>query len=135
MMKILNRYKFEIRYIFFGILTTFINIIVYGIFYNKLTFSNVDSNIIAWLIAVLFAYITNKMYVFNSKVLGLKNVIVEVLTFLLFRLGTGILDLVFMYISVDKMAANANIMKIASNIIVVITNYYVSKFIIFKKDK
>jgi putative flippase GtrA len=91
------------------------------------------SNIIAWIIAVSFAYITNKMYVFNSKSKGLSDVIQKVISFFAFRLLTGILDMAIMWISVDLLDINDLIMKIVSNILVIILNYIFSKIFIFKK--
>lgn len=130
--ELFNKYKMPILYLFFGGLTTFINIFVYFICYDISNLSNVSSNIIAWIIAVIFAFITNKIYVFESKS---KSILYELSTFLACRLGTGVLDLGIMYLTVDIFKWNAFLMKIISNIIVIVLNFVFSKLIIFKKDR
>jgi putative flippase GtrA len=127
-----RKYKMPILYLFFGGLTTLINIFVYFICYNILYLSNITSNVIAWILAVIFAFITNKIYVFESKS---KSILYELSTFFACRLGTGLLDLGIMYLTVDILKWNALIMKILSNVIVIILNFVFSKIIIFKKDK
>ncbi len=128
--KIYNDYKMPILYIFFGGLTTLINIVAYSLCYYLCHIGNVPSNIIAWILGVIFAFITNKIYVFESKS---KSILYEISTFFTCRAGTGLLDLGIMYLSVDVFALNELLMKILSNIIVIILNYVFSKVIIFKK--
>ena len=93
----------------------------------------VPSTIIAWAVAIMTAYLTNRKWVFESKVKGVKAVFLEMGTFFLFRLATGVLDVLFMFITVDVLDLNDMIMKFISNIIVVILNYVFSKLIIFRK--
>ena len=119
-----------ILYLIFGGLTTLINIVAYFVCYNLLEISNVTSNIIAWVVAVFFAFVTNKVYVFESKS---KSILYELSTFLACRLGTGVLDLGIMYFTVDILKWNALLMKIISNVIVIVLNFVFSKMIIFKK--
>lgn len=129
------KYKFIILYGIFGVLTTIINIGVYGILYSVLGVSNVVSNVIAWVISVLFAFITNKLWVFESKSLDLKVFIKEFGSFTVCRLATGILDLGIMFVGVDLLKGPAIILKVASNIIVIILNYVMSKIFVFKTVK
>lgn len=130
---LLKKYKGVIAYLFFGGCTTVINIVVYSIFYSCLHFSNIGSNIIAWIIAVLFAFITNKLFVFDSTSFKEKVLLYEMLSFLACRLLTGLLDIGIMYITVDYLKLNALLWKVVSNIIVIIINYIASKLVIFKK--
>lgn len=129
-LKIYKDYKMPILYIVFGGLTTLINIVVYSLFYYFVKIGNVPSNIVAWIIAVIFAFITNKLYVFESKN---ASIWYELATFFACRLSTGLLDLGIMYLSVDVFSLNELIMKIISNVIVIVLNYIFSKVIIFKK--
>lgn len=129
-LKIYKDYKMPILYIFFGGLTTLINIAVYSLFYYFVKIGNIPSNIVAWILAVFFAFVTNKLYVFESKS---GSVWYELATFLVCRAGTGLLDLGIMYLSVDVLKLNELIMKILSNVIVIVLNYVFSKLIIFKK--
>jgi len=128
-LKLYNTYKMPILYIFFGGLTTLINIMIYFISYNLIKIGNVPSTIIAWIISVIFAFVTNKLYVFESHS---KSISYELSAFFACRLGTGLLDVAIMYISVDILTLNALIMKIISNLLVIILNYIFSKIIIFR---
>ena len=127
------KYKSLISYAFFGVLTTAINIVTYAVCYNKIGMSNVISNVIAWILACSFAFVTNKLWVFESKSVEKKVVIYELITFFGCRLATGLLDLVIMYVSVDILAWNSTLMKCISNVLVIIANYVASKLVIFKK--
>lgn len=131
--ELIKKYKSFLMYAVFGILTTLINIVCYGLFYKYLEISNVVSNILAWMVAVTFAYITNKIWVFESKSLQLKTILSETWKFISCRLVTGILDIIIMYIGVDILNGPSIVLKVFSNIIVIILNYVASKLIIFKE--
>jgi putative flippase GtrA len=92
-----------------------------------------SSNVIAWLLSVLFAYITNRKYVFNSKATSLNGKIKEITSFYVCRLLTFGVDMLSMYILIDLININDMISKIIANIIVIVLNYIFSKLIIFKK--
>ena len=130
---LLRKYKFIILYGIFGVLTTLINIVSYSLFYSVFGVSNVISNIIAWVISVLFAFITNKLWVFESKSFEFKLFMAELGNFTLCRLATGLLDLGIMFVGVDLLKGPAIILKVVSNIIVIILNYVMSKVFVFKK--
>lgn len=130
-----EKYKSQILYIFFGAITTFINIISYYVSFNVLGISNVVSTIIAWVFAVIFAFITNKIWVFDSKSWEPEIAIKELISFISVRLLTGLFDLAIMYIGVDVLKFNGMIMKILSNVFVLIANYIGSKLFIFKSTK
>ena len=130
----IQKHKSIIAYMFFGVLTTLINWGSYFLCYNIVHIPNVLSTIIAWVLAVEFAFITNKLWVFDSKTFN-KNVLLhEMWTFLAARLITEILDITIMYFAVDIFALNSTVWKLISNIIVILLNYIFSKFIIFKKS-
>lgn len=131
--ELIIKYKFIILYGIFGVLTTVINIGVYGVLYSGLGVSNVISNVIAWVISVLFAFITNKLWVFESKNFNFKLFVKELGSFTVCRVATGVLDLVIMFVGVDLLKGPAIILKITSNIIVIILNYVMSKIFVFKK--
>lgn len=131
--ELIKKYKFIILYGIFGVLTTVINIGVYGLLYSVLDVSNVISNIIAWIASVLFAFITNKIWVFESKSFDVKLIIKELGSFTACRIATGVLDLGIMFVGVDLLKGPAIILKIVSNIIVIILNYIMSKIFVFKK--
>lgn len=127
------RYKAFLVYVIFGVFTTVVNIVTYNVCYYNLELSNTLSNILAWILAVTFAYLTNKVWVFESKSWAWDVLKREVPAFISCRLATGVLDIVIMYIAVDVMGGHAMIMKIISNVLVIILNYVFSKLVIFKK--
>lgn len=129
------RNKTIINYAFFGILTTLINILAYILFYDYLKFSNTVSNIIAWIFAVAFAFVTNKLYVFGSKDKSRATLIRELISFVCARLATGLLDLLIMFVAVSLLQKEAIVFKVISNVIVIISNYIFSKMLVFKKRK
>ena len=131
--QMLKKYRSFIAYAVFGVFTTIVNIASYSVCYNNLGLSNTFSNVIAWILAVTFAYLTNKVWVFDSKSWKWDVLKKEVMAFIRCRIATGILDLVLMYVSVDLMDWNALLMKICSNVLVIILNYVFSKLVIFKE--
>jgi len=131
--KLYQKYKDIIPYGIFGVLTTIINWGSYKLCYSYMGIPNVPSTCIAWLLGVLFAFVTNKLWVFNSKSWKREVVRKEAVSFFAARLATGVMDVIVMWITVDKLSLNADLWKLISNVIVVIVNYIASKFIIFKK--
>ena len=131
--KVLKRYKSFIMYGVFGVLTTIVNLVAYNLCYYKVELNNTLSNIIAWIFAVAFAYITNKIWVFESKSWNMSVLRREITAFISCRLATGIMDLIIMYVCVDVLGWHAMLMKLLSNILVIILNYVFSKLVIFKK--
>ena len=130
--KAFNQYKGVIRYLFFGICTTIINIISYYACTYMIGWTVVSSTVVSWLLAVSFAFITNKIWVFESKTWNKESVIKEVLSFFLCRIMTGILDLIIMIVSVKILGWNDILMKAKSNIAVIMLNYIASKLFIFR---
>ena len=130
---LMKKHKSFIAYGVFGVLTTIVNIVTYNICYNNLGISNTLSNIAAWILAVTFAYLTNKVWVFDSKSWKWEVLRREVPAFISCRLATGVLDIVIMFICVDIMGLHALLMKVISNVLVIILNYVFSKLVIFKK--
>lgn len=126
------KYKSFIMYAFFGVCTTLVNWGTYCIAYNIIKIPNISSTIIAWVSAVAFAFITNKLWVFDSKSFAMKTLFYEIWTFIAARLVTGVLDVLIMYFAVDVFAMNSTIWKLISNIIVIIVNFVLSKLIVFK---
>ena len=129
------KYKEIILYLVFGGVTTAVNYGVYVLLSHVLNMGVVPSNIIAWIFAVAVAFISNKILVFESKSKEIRTVLREIIEFVLARLSTLVIETVLLWIFVDQLHVNDLIMKIITNVIVVILNYIFSKFIIFKKKK
>ena len=129
------KYKSLIMYAIFGALTTLVNWASYYLCYNVLKISNVPSTIIAWFLAVAFAFITNKLWVFDSKSFNKKTLVHEIWTFFTARALTGVLDVIIMFVAVDMLNWNSTVWKLISNVLVIILNYILSKIFVFRKNK
>ena len=122
-----------ILYLIFGVLSTIVNIASYAISTKIFKIEYLISNIIAWILAVTFAYITNKIFVFESKTVEKKKLLKEFLLFYYYRIVTLIMEMIILYVCVDVLKFNDMIIKVIANILVIMLNYVFSKFIIFKK--
>lgn len=123
-----------ILYVIFGMLTTIVNLISYYFFSNIMSINYLISNMISWIISVLFAYITNKFYVFNSKDTSKDIIIKEFIKFVNCRLTSGIIEMILLFLLVDMLAVNDIISKLVIGVIVVILNFIFSKLFVFKKQ-
>ena len=123
-----NKAYMILSYLFFGGLTTLVNIFTFWLL-RVLKLGVYTSNVIAWIVSVLFAFITNKLFVFESKGKTLK----QGLSFFIFRLISLVFDMGIMYLLIDLLKWDDLLSKIITNVIVVIINYVFSKIFIFKK--
>lgn len=126
------RYKRFIMYAVFGVLTTLVNMVSYYLCFRVADIPNVASTVIAWVLAVLFAFITNKLWVFDSRSFSVKVLRHEIPAFYVARLVTGILDVGIMYLAVDQLHLNPTLWKLVSNVLVIVINYIASRFFIFR---
>lgn len=137
MIKIYKKYEELINYLIIGILTTIVSLVTYYL----LTLTILDANnkvylqianIISWLASVTFAYFTNRKYVFKVKN---KSNIKECLNFYMSRISTLIIDMIIMYIFVSILKFDNKIVKLIAQVVIIILNYILSKFIVFKSSK
>lgn len=120
-------------YLFFGVCTTMVNIIAYYVCSHWGGLSIVPSTVIAWAVAVVFAYFTNKIFVFESRSWEKAALLKEMLSFFACRGITGAMDILVMYVGVDVMHMFDMVVKVFSNLLGIILNYVMSKLLIFKK--
>lgn len=130
---LVKKYWDVFSYLFFGVLTTAVNYIVYLPVYNVLGLSAAVSNAIAWVVAVAFAYLTNKPFVFKSHDWSMKTVVPELTKFVGCRVASGAAETLILLVSVDILGWNGNIWKLLTSVLVVILNYFASKLLVFKK--
>lgn len=135
LVELMNKHKDIIRYCFFGVCTTLVNIFLYNLCFYVLSTGNVWANIISWTASVVFAYVVNKVWVFSSRSFELDVIAKEMVSFFSCRIFTGFVDTVIMYIAVDKLHLTAWVFKIISNGIVIILNYIASKCFVFNREK
>lgn len=129
--KLWRKYRSVILYLFFGGCTTLVNLLVYFLCAYPGHMETGTSTVAAWFMAVLFAYITNKLFVFESRSFQKKLLIREIFSFFLCRAGTGALDLAVMVICVEKLGWFDLPVKAASNFLVIVLNYVASRWLIF----
>lgn len=134
-MSLFQKYKETILYLFFGVLSTIVNIGTYLFFTRVLGVNFLISNAIAWVAAVIFAYITNKFFVFESKSVEFKFLIKEFTSFVSCRIFSGVTEMGVMYVMINLMSINDFVVKIITNVVVVVLNFIFSKLIIFKNKK
>lgn len=133
-MEIYKKYEEKINYLIFGVLTTFVNLIVYALCTKLFSINYMISNIIAWILSVLFAYITNKKYVFKSKCDSNKKVIYEIFQFFKYRVLSFIIcDMLLLCLFVELLNMNDMIAKVIIQVVVIVLNYLFSKLFVFKK--
>ena len=135
MMRLIRKYRDLILYAVFGVLTTLVNTVVYWLCAHPLGMPVVPSSVIAWFFAVLFAYLTNRKWVFHSEAETASEIAAEMASFFLCRIATGVLDWVLMYIFAEKMQLNDLAVKIAVNILVILLNYVASKLLVVRRRK
>ena len=123
--------KLIISYLIWGALTTVVNITVYYILTQWVGIPYLISNFSAWVMAVLFAYITNKRFVFNSSNKRGGKVSREILYFFCGRMLTGAVDMGLMFLLVSILSVNDIFSKLVVNVTVVVLNFIISKYIIF----
>jgi len=136
-MKYYNKYKEIVNYLIVGGITTVLALSVYYI--SVLTFLNPENklelqlaNILSWTSALIFAYFTNRKFVFQSKE---KNKLKEAGSFAASRVVTLLMDMFIMYMGVSVIHFSDKIVKLFSQVIITVSNYVFSKLFVFKKKK
>lgn len=121
-----------VLYALFGIFTTVTNYAIYLPLYNIAHLSATLSNWIAWIAAVIVAFLTNKPFVFKSHDWSAKVVASEFLKFVGCRVTSGLTETLILMLTVDILDMNGNIMKVLTNVVVIIINYVGSKLVVFR---
>ena len=129
--KLVNRET--ILYVVFGVLTTLINLAVFALC-SRLSIAWDLGNGIAWIVSVLFAFITNKLFVFESKSFRFGIFLRELLSFFAARLFSLAVEYAGLWLLIDVLGWKEMLAKILMNIVVIILNYLLSKLLIFKKQ-
>ena len=129
------RYQELIKYIFFGVLTTIVSLgsyylLVITIFNPNDPLELQIANIFSWIAAVLFAFVTNRRYVFESKNINWKF---EMFKFFSSRFSTLLMDMLIMFLGVTVLSFNDKAVKLFVQIVVLLANYILSKFLVFRK--
>lgn len=131
--ELMVKYWDILSYLFFGVCTTIVNYLIYIPCYNFWGISATVSNMIAWVVAVAFAYLTNKPFVFKSNDWSAKTVVPELTKFVGCRVGSGAAETLILFLTVDLLGWNGNLWKLFTQVLVVVLNYIGSKLLVFRK--
>ena len=131
------KYKEIVNYLIFGVLTTAVSLVTYYIcVYTVLDPEQAVqlqiANVISWILGVAFAYVTNRKFVFESNE---KNKIKEASKFVTSRIATLLMDMAIMFIGVTLLKLNDKIIKLVSQVVVIVANYLLSKIVVFNKGE
>jgi putative flippase GtrA len=129
-----KKYREVLLYLIFGLLTTAVNYVAYVLFTRMVALPLVAANLIAWVLAVAFAYATNRRWVFESKSKG-AAALAEAGAFVAARLFSGVVDTVCMVLLVEWLHVHDMVAKILVNVLAIAINYIFSKLVIFRKKK
>lgn len=133
MIQFAKRHTNVLMYIIFGVSTTAINYVVFVLCCDFFDMSASKSNIIAWIVAVLFAFLTNKPFVFKSKDWSRRVVIPEFVKFVSSRIVSGVAETLFLFLTVDCMKWDGMLLKLIASGFVMVLNYLASKWFAFKE--
>lgn len=129
-----KKYYSLIFYIFLGIVTTIINISTYLLLLS-VNLNNHISVVISWFLSVVFAYVSNKLWVFDSNFIFNNGLVIEFCLFLLTRITTLFLEMIIIWYGVQYLCQSPVVWKFIDNVFVMIINYLISKLIIFRKKR
>lgn len=132
---IYKKYKEILLYIFFGGLTTVISIASYWLFNQALGINELIANILSWILAVMFAFITNLVWVFQVSVNNIHEFLKQMLLFYEGRLLTLALEELFLLLFITMLGFPSMVVKIFAQVVVMVGNYVISKLWVFKKEK
>lgn len=128
-----QKYEESLLYLVFGGLTTLVDFLIYVLMTDGFHVNYLMSNVLAFIGAVVFAFVTNKIYVFKSHSFEPSRLLYEMTTFIGARLLSLVVNMVILYVFVEWVGIDDLIVKIAASVLVVIMNYAISKWLVFKK--
>ena len=129
-----EKYKEPLLYLFFGGLTTLLSIFLYWLFAHPLGVPPLAANVVSWILCVAFAYVTNRTWVFRDKARGAKGILREASSFTAGRLATLGLEELILWLGISVLGVSDLVVKILAQVLVIVGNYLISKFLVFKKD-
>lgn len=133
--KLYKKYEELVMYIIVGVCTMIVSLASYYILANPLGIYYQTANIISWVLAVAFAYVTNKMFVFKSRYSGLSGTAKEMASFVSSRIASLLAEVISMYFFVQICQIDDNIVKLMNQVLVTVLNYIFSKFWVFRKSR
>ncbi|MCR5663428.1 MAG: GtrA family protein [Oscillospiraceae bacterium] len=130
-----QKHRELLLYLFFGGLTTLLGIFVFWLFNRPFDLNELIANIISWILAVLFAYVTNATWVFSARPANVGEAARQLLSFYAGRLATLGVEELILFVFVTKLDFDSMLVKIVASVVVIILNYVISKLLVFRKKK
>lgn len=130
-----QKHRSVLMYLFFGAVTTVVSWVTFWLFAVVLQWNELVANLVSWIITVLVAFLTNRVWVFNAPTKGAAAYIKQLLSFYGSRVATFLVETALIYVFVTRLGFYEMAVKIAASIIVVILNYVFSKLFVFAKKK
>lgn len=131
---IYQKYKEPLLYLFFGGVTFFLSIGLYWLFAHPFGFDPLIANIISWVLCVAFAYVTNRTWVFKQKAHDGPSIVREALSFAVGRLATLGMEELVLWLGITVLGVNDIAVKLIGQFLVIISNYIISKWLVFKRS-
>jgi len=131
---LLAKYRELIVYGIFGVLTTAVDFGIYWIFQRKFGFGETAAKAVSVVAAILFAFVVNKLFVFEDKRNGFRDIMTQLVSFASMRLITGAFQTGCIWLFAEKLGFYDMAVNVVSAVVVVILNYIFSKLLIFKKN-
>ena len=125
------KYKEPLLYLFFGGLTTVLSIGLFWAFTHPLGMNALAANAFGWMLCVLFAYVTNRTWVFTDKAQNTRSILREAASFVGGKVGTPMLEEAVLWAGIDLMGINTMLVKVFAQVLVVVGNYIISKWFVF----
>ena len=132
---IYKKYEEALNYLIWGFIAFVLNMVLFYLFEDILHIQELVANGIAWVICVIFTYFTNRTFVFKSQNKRTKDAGKEFIQFVSARLGTLVLEELVIFVGITLLGANSMIVKFLGQVLVIVSNYFLSKLWIFKKKE
>ncbi|MFI3199920.1 MAG: GtrA family protein [Eubacteriales bacterium] len=130
-----DKYEDIILYLFWGVMATILNIVLYELFVRVFHMHYIVANGLDWILCVLFAYYTNRTFVFRSQIKDAKGIMEEFVKFFSCRIVSGVMDMGIMVGMVELLHMDGSIAKLVTQVVVVVSNYVFSKLFIFRNKE
>ena len=130
-----KKYEEAMNYLFWGGVAFVLSVILFYLFANVMGLYEQIANILSWIICVVFTYLTNRFFVFKSKIKGLKRIGKEFSDFVTARILTLVMENLILFVMIDLLTIHNMIAKLVGQFVVIVSNYILSKLWIFKKEK
>lgn len=130
-----KKYEEALNYLIWGFIAFLLNMVLFYVFDELLSMQELVANGAAWVLCVIFTYFTNRTFVFKSSSKGAKDTGREFLQFVSARLGTLVLEELVIFVGITLLGANNMVIKLLGQVLVIVSNYFLSKLWIFKEKK